>query len=302
MPSSTALSRITEVLLAVAALFLLATPVKADDVIINKRYPVSGKDLSPPSVEATNECATSVFVDAFVPHATIKVFLNGATIIGGPIAPEFGFAAISLSHPLHTGDKITATQTVNGVTSQPSVPMVAGAMPAKLPAPSVTPPIYACGQVVPVNGLTSGVKVEVRDSTSSTTVGNGATPNSWGNDWAPVATSNLTAGHAIDARQTACTGVTSPFSASQAVSGDPSPNTQAVRRPRTVSGTTPGGPTGHRTPVEINAETGQALGEMTERAAARAARRLALRETIDRVHPSEREMLRHLFGLNLPGR
>jgi hypothetical protein len=86
------------------------------------------------------------------------------------------------------------------------------------------------------------------------------------------------------------------------VSGDPSPNTQAVRRPRTVSGTTPGGPTGHRTPVEINAETGQALGEMTERAAARAARRLALRETIDRVHPSEREMLRHLFGLNLPGR
>jgi len=40
----------------------------------------------------------------------------------------------------------------------------------------VTPPIYACGQVVPVNGLTSGVKVEVRDATAGSIIGNGATP------------------------------------------------------------------------------------------------------------------------------
>jgi len=223
MPHAAVFPRIIGVLFAIAVGCFSAATANADDVVINKKYPVSDKNLSPPNVEATNECATSVYVDSFVPHATVTVYLNGTTIIGGPVAPQFGFAAISLAHPLHTGDKVTATQTVNGITSKPSTPMVAEAMPNKLPAPTVTPPIYACGRIVPVNGLTSGVKVEVRDATAGMTVGNGATPNDWGNDWAPVGTSSLTAGHAIEARQVACTGVTSPFSTSHAVSGDPSP-------------------------------------------------------------------------------
>jgi hypothetical protein len=74
-------------------------------------------------------------VDSFVPKATVKVFLNGTTLIGGPIAPKQGFYAVPLTQALHVGDKITATQTVNGVTSVPSQPMVVGAMPAKLPRP-----------------------------------------------------------------------------------------------------------------------------------------------------------------------
>lgn len=214
---------IIKLFLAIVVAYFLGATARADDIVINQRYPVSAKNLSPPNIEATNECAASVYVDAFVPHATVKVYLNGTTIIGGPVAPEFGFAAINLTHALHTGDKVTATQTVNGITSKPSTPMVAGTMPTTLLAPIVSTPIYACGRIVPVNGLISGVKVEVRDATAGTTVGNGATPNSWGNDWAPVGTSSLTAGHQIDARQLACTGVTSPFSGARAVSGDPSP-------------------------------------------------------------------------------
>lgn len=87
------------------------------------------------------------------------------------------------------------------------------------------------------------------------------------------------------------------------VSGAPSPNTEMVRRPRTVPATTPGGPTSHRTPVEINAETGQRLGTRTERALSEAVGKLSIAESVDRVeYPREREMLRHVFGLNLPGR
>ncbi len=85
------------------------------------------------------------------------------------------------------------------------------------------------------------------------------------------------------------------------VSGEPWPGAEMQARPRTAVPLPPARSVSRRTPVEINAETGQALGEMTERAAARAARRLALREMVEREHPSIRPMLEHLFGLNLPG-
>lgn len=86
-------------------------------------------------------------------------------------------------------------------------------------------------------------------------------------------------------------------------SGAPSPNTETVRRPRTITAPPPGQHLSPRTPIEINAETGQALGEMTEKATANAARHLAFRrEHVDRAHPSARPMLEHIFGLNLPGR
>jgi len=205
-----------------------ATLVCADDVYINPKYPIRGRGgpaLSPPNVEATNECATHVYVDSFVPHATIKVFLNGATLIGGPIAPTFAFLAVPLTHALHTGDKITATQTVNGLTSAHSAPMVVGTMPSHLAPPSVGDPIYACGRVVPVNNLVSGVNVEVQDETAGAIIGLGSTPNDWGSDWAPVGTSSLQLGHHIRARQLACTGISSTYSGPQSVSADPSPVT-----------------------------------------------------------------------------
>jgi hypothetical protein len=239
MPFVISISRVA-LLLTILMGCLAGTRSYADDVIINKNYPIrnpaGGSNLSPPNVEATNECATAVYVDSFVPHATISVFLNGSTVIGGPLTSEFGFAAINLTHPLHTGDKVTATQTVNGVKSNPSAPMLVGAMPSKLDAPVVGKAIYACGRIVPVTGLTSGVQVEVRDDTANATIGTGATPNLWGNDWDPVVTSKLTAGHAIIARQSACTGIKSPFSVPpfQLVNTDPSPVTTPVLDPPVV--------------------------------------------------------------------
>jgi len=213
-----------------ACMLALALPGAAQDgkVYINEQWPIqdpAGKpELSPPHVEPTNECAKSVYVDSFVPKATLTVYLNGVTVIGGPYLTKFGFADVPLTQALHIGDKITATQKVNGVTSaQSAPPMIVGKMPATLPAPTVEPKIYACGQVVPVHNLTSGVEVEVRDLTAPAVIGTGATPNLWGSDWDPVGTSSLVKGHMITAKQSACTGVTSADAAPVPVQPEPFP-------------------------------------------------------------------------------
>src|SRR6516162_2618115 len=175
-------------ILASVAGFSVIGKVYADDVVINPKYPIrgpNGVNLSPPEVHVTNECARHVYVDSFVPGATIRVFLNGSTLIGGPTVSKFGFAAFTLTHTLNVGDKVTATQEVNGATSQPSAPMVVGSMPATLPPPQMGSDMYACGRVAPAHGLVSGVTVEVRDETAGSVIGSGFTPNDWGDDWDP---------------------------------------------------------------------------------------------------------------------
>jgi hypothetical protein len=219
----------------------LSHMASADDVFVNERFPIRGEDeLSPPIVDPANECASHVLVKFAVPHATVQVLLNGVTSIGGPIVAPFGTIAVPLdaSHPqLKTGDRISATQTVNGITSKPTdPPMVVGAMPAALPAPVVDPKIYACGQIVPVRSLISGTTVEVRDFAASsdpnavnTIIGTGETPNDWGSDWAPVVTSSLIQDHLLRARQTACTGIKSALSANPAtVLKEPSLNAPKI--------------------------------------------------------------------------
>ena len=219
--------RVQACVLACGLAFAFAAAAQDNKVFINDRWPIRGADgpvLSPPHVEPTNECSKSVYVDSFVPHATIAVFLNGTTVIGGPLPTDFGFADVPLTQSLHSGDHITATQTVNGVTSDQSIPpMIVTKMPSTLPAPTIDPKIYACGRVVAVHNLTPGVTVEVRDVTAGTVIGNGATPNLWGSDWAPVVTSSLVAGHMISARQSACTNVTSADAVAKPVHPEPAP-------------------------------------------------------------------------------
>jgi len=217
-----------DTLLLSCCILALTASASAQDgkVIINPKYPIrgdNGVNLSPPQVEQTNECAKAVWVDSFVPGAEITVFKGGSTLIGGPFATQFGFAAVPLTVTLATGESITAKQTVNGVTSAPSLPMIVGTMPSTLPAPTIDPNIFACGRIVPVHNLVSGVNVEVTDATTGTPIGAGATPNLWGSDWDPVATSSLVAAHHITARQTSCTGHISPNAPIVPVKADPAP-------------------------------------------------------------------------------
>src|SRR5450631_1381753 len=101
--------------------FTLASCALAQDgkVVINDKWPITGangkSELSRPVVEPANQCSKSVYVDGFVPGAMITVFLGGSTTIGGPFLSTFGFADVPVTHQLQTNDKITATQTVNGV-------------------------------------------------------------------------------------------------------------------------------------------------------------------------------------------
>lgn len=202
----------------------LAASAQDAKIFINEKWPIRGENgstLSPPHIEPTNECSRSVYVDSFIPHATITVFLSGA-VIGGPFPTEFGFADVPLIHPLNVGDSVTATQRVNGVTSQPSAAMIVGKMPGTLPTPTIDPKIFECGRVVPVHNLVPGVNVEVLDLTTATTVGNGATPNLWGSNWDPVSTSSLVKGNKITAKQNACTGAVSAEAPPMPVQPEPS--------------------------------------------------------------------------------
>ena len=90
--------RLPVALVAAALLSLAVAPltVFADKISINAQYPVrgpKGPTLSPPVIAAVNDCSTHVYVESFVPHATVTVTLNG-TIVAGVASPQFAFAAI----------------------------------------------------------------------------------------------------------------------------------------------------------------------------------------------------------------
>jgi hypothetical protein len=224
---------------ALACVALLGCAVAhAGDLTIPKQFPIKNdrgqSNLSPPHVYQTNECATKVYVDSFKPHATINVFLAvplpmSHKLIGGPVDSFFGHDAIPLTQTLHTNDEVEATQTVNGVTSAYSTPMKVGAMPTTLHDPDVLPPIYACGQIVPVDGLVSGVKLEVQDSTDSQIIGTDTIPNFYSSDgWDPPTVAPLDAppktlaAHEVRAMQSACTGVHSNFGPAKKIHDQPS--------------------------------------------------------------------------------
>jgi hypothetical protein len=209
---------------------VLAMPgIAGAKVYVNPKFPITGQDapggtLSPPMISAVDDCSAHVYVDSYMPKATVKVILNGTMVIG-TATPVFAFTSVKLTQQVHFGDKLSATQSVNGLTSAPSnPPVVVGKMPSPLPAPVIDPPIYQCGRVVPVSDLLPGVTVSVNDlSAGNAAIGTGFTPNDWGSAFDPVVTSQLLTGHKIAATQTACGTSVSPVSAAVAVLPEPLP-------------------------------------------------------------------------------
>lgn len=84
------------------------------------------------------------------------------------------------------------------------------------------------------------------------------------------------------------------------VSGAPWPGSQKVRRPHTITAPPPGQRVSHRTPVEIDAESGEKLDENLEKATMRAVRRSEIERTIEATEsPSSRATLAHIFGVTV---
>jgi hypothetical protein len=190
--------------------------------IINEKFPIrSGDELSPPIVSPVGECARAVHVSGFLPHAIVRVYLNGVTQIGTQ-QPYFAEADIPLTQALVLGDKVSATQEVNGFTSAQSVdPVVVGPYPP-LNTPVVGPDLFACGRIVPVNDLNPGTHVDVFRNGGATPIGSADATQAW----QPVFTASLNAGDHVTARQTACPAipskkVVSPTSAPVTVQASP---------------------------------------------------------------------------------
>ncbi|KAB5540262.1 hypothetical protein GE09DRAFT_1225719 [Coniochaeta sp. 2T2.1] len=175
----------------------------ADGPLINREFPID-KALSPPTLDQPIfECAEAVRVSGYVPCATIEVFANGSESVGKDTFP-FAVADITLSRPLKLCDSITATQTVNGITSNPTIlPVVVSpndASVVKDTKPNVHSDIYECGILVPVDNLVAGTRVHVVED--DTEIGSAATAGDACNVW----TNQLHALRKVRAFQILCEG------------------------------------------------------------------------------------------------
>jgi hypothetical protein len=214
-------------MIALAITLIVPPQIRGDQPNINEHFPIrKGNELSPPIVWPVGECAKAVHVSGFIPHAVVRVFLVKVPPVQIGIAnPYFAEADIKLTQPLKLNDRVTATQEVLGITSsQSSPPMVVGPYPTNLNKPEVLQPLYACGQVVPVDNLNPGTVVDVFRNGGATPIGeaNVTMP------WTPVVTASLNQPDQVTAIQTACpngpgTKKVSPSSDPKGVFPDPSP-------------------------------------------------------------------------------
>jgi hypothetical protein len=135
--------------------------------------PRSGLDLqddrkliSPPVVaEPLYQCATAVTIIAFIPHATLEVQVNGATVAtvtGG--FPEPNGQSVPLPAELVAGQTVRARQSTAIATSAWSNTVTVKDhtkdYPSGPPRPEINPaPVYKCGSRTGVSNLLIGCKV-----------------------------------------------------------------------------------------------------------------------------------------------
>jgi hypothetical protein len=117
--------------------------------------------LSPPIIVAPLlNCGTAVVVKGFIPGAEIRILADGAPIGGGPSDAPWG-QSFPVNPALKSPSQVTATQTFDGHTSQPSTPVpvqsVTQAYPNGLPKPGFPAlPLYRCGRMTAVDSLPPG--------------------------------------------------------------------------------------------------------------------------------------------------
>jgi hypothetical protein len=133
-----------------------------------QRFPVEDpSNLSAPYIlPPVHDCALAVPVSGFRENALVTVFADGVPVGTKPDAkPDLdGSADIPLTRPLVLGETLTATQTVDSISSGHSHDPVPVTNYPTLTKPVVIPDIYQCGRVVPVGNLVASTHVDVWDT------------------------------------------------------------------------------------------------------------------------------------------
>lgn len=185
--------------------------------------------LSPPVLQhPIYACATTVMVQGFVPGAKIDIFADGdPTPIGTAQSWLTSGQMVTVGSAFTVGQHITARQTFEGATSDPSneVPVTSHTedYPAGLPTPRIDPtPCLDCGRAIGIRDAAPGAWIKIF-SEKAQPGGGFDPPVEIGNTSAP-AYAILSAAFEKDARihveSGLCTDV-SPPSASEIVQAEP---------------------------------------------------------------------------------
>ncbi len=163
--------------------------------------------ISPPIVNPPlYQCATAVTVQGFIPGATIDIYADVTTHIGGAISDSPWGQSFSVSPDLVAGQKITATQTYSGVTSQPSALVEVmdyfQIHPEGLTKPIQDTPIYNCGGALGVRNLVEGGRLEVYADGNLVGSANGCGAGQW-----VFINPNFTTGQKVYSIETLCSQV-----------------------------------------------------------------------------------------------
>jgi hypothetical protein len=158
-------------------------PPTGGGVIVDVDFSDDPSFVSPPMIiDPCYQCATKVAVRGAVLDAELEVFIDG-TSVATRVARNPNFEEFDVPE-LTAGETITATQTVDGVTSAPSAPVVVRDhtvdYPAGLPAPGIDPVlIHECGDIIAVRHVPGALL---------TVFSNGTDPRSFGTstDWTAV--------------------------------------------------------------------------------------------------------------------
>lgn len=203
----------------------------AEGADINDHFPLR-ESLSPPLIaHPVFECVEAVYVTGFMAHARVRVYANLNDLLAEE-EPPFGFAIIHLKRRVKVGESLTATQEVNGQTSQHSaVPVIVEPLDQnriRNTKPDIVEPLYECGRVVPVNNLVPSTRLHIIESGAEI----GQEPVA--QTYHAVLTQPLKAGSQVYAFEIACEGTDHEIRGPQSDFANPPPLAAPVPPPAPI--------------------------------------------------------------------
>ena len=173
--------------------------------------------IAPTIKSQVSECSQHILTEGNLNGATVKVYQNGANLIGQGVANSSQkWVAINGGVVLQQGDTITATQTLGPDTSPPTPdPKQVQGAPANPPAPIFKTHLYGCASCLWLGGMVPGAKYTVLGQNQGTLADEVRASNTTGGGSSHVPLNQpLWDGEKLKANEDAC-GTLSGFANSQ---------------------------------------------------------------------------------------